>query len=139
MKRIAVLAALAFGLVAGQPSYSAAPSTEASNPEMRAIFEADQADRLERTGKVDWATVARRDAERRARTRQLLAEGRLHSGADFLGAAFVFQHGSGDDYLLAHTLAIIATKKGEPGGPWIAAATLDRYLQHAGRKQIYGT
>jgi hypothetical protein len=55
--------------------------------------------------------------------RDLLARGALRTGADFRKAAFVFQHGdSADDYLLAHVLA-----------------TLDRYLQAIGRKQIFGT
>jgi hypothetical protein len=126
-------------VLAGQSSFAATPGPAVSNPEMTAIYEADQADRAAGMAKIDWSVVNKRDAERQARTRQLLAEGRLHTGADFLGAAYVFQHSGGDGFLLAHTLAIIATKKGEPGGLWIAAATLDRYLQQAGHKQIYGT
>ena len=41
--------------------------------------------------------------------------------------------------LLAHTLAMVALKKGRPDAIWIAAATLDRYLQNIGKPQIYGT
>jgi len=57
-----------------------------------------------------------------------------------LHAAFVFQHGDKpDDYLLAHTLAMVAVKKGQPDALWIAAATLDRYLQRSEKPQIFGT
>jgi hypothetical protein len=110
-----------------------------SNAEMSAIYEADQADR--RAGAaIDWATVTPRDEARRTRTRALLDAGALRSGEDFQHAAFVFQHGSTpDDYLLAHSLAIAAVARGRPDAAWIAAATLDRFLQTIGRSQIYGT
>jgi len=136
MKQAIALAALVALLFWGQASAAAEP---ASDPEMKRIYDADQADRSNDITKIDWAAVGPRDAERRRQTLGLLAKGRLHTGTDFVEAAFVFQHGSGDDFLLAHTLAVIATKKGDPGGPWIAAATLDRYLQTIGQKQIYGT
>lgn len=109
------------------------------NPEMKALFEEDQADRNAGPN-IDWAVVTPRDEERRARTLALLKAGKLHSGDDFWHAAFIFQHGGEpDSYLLAHTLAVIATARGRPDATWIAAATLDRYLQNIGRKQIYGT
>jgi hypothetical protein len=106
---------------------------------MKRIFDEDQ--RVRQPGaKIDWAAVNRTDAERREATRKLLNEGVLHSGQDFEWAAFVFQHGSTpEDYLLAHTLAIVALKKGEQDGAWIAAATLDRYLNSIKQPQIYGT
>jgi hypothetical protein len=70
----------------------------------------------------------------------LLAANALHTPDDYRKAAFVFQHGAQpDDYLLAHSLAVIAVAKGDQGAAWIAAATLDRYLQSIGRPQIYGT
>jgi hypothetical protein len=40
--------------------------------------------------------------------------------------------------LKAHHLAVIAISKGYDAR-WISAATLDRYLQATGKKQIYGT
>ncbi len=134
MKRI-VLAAVLAGLLATQTHAADAPPP-ASNPDMKRLFDADQADRA---NNVMAPGASDRDAERRTQTRQLLAQGALHTGLDFMEAAFVFQHGHGDDFLLAHTLAVVATKKGDAGGPWIAAATLDRYLQSHGHKQIYGT
>lgn len=110
-----------------------------TSAEMTAIFEADQADRQAGPA-IDWAVVTPRDTARRARTRALLDAGGLHSGADFYHAAFVLQHGGeAGDYLLAHTLAVIAAARGRADATWIAAATLDRYLQAIGQPQIYGT
>jgi hypothetical protein len=137
MKTAIVLMALVSLPLSPQTSRAETPSaSSASNPEMKRIYDADQA---ERTGKINHQTLGPNDATRRQQTRDLLAAGQLHTGDDFLEAAFVFQHGQDDDFLLAHTLAVIATKKGASGGPWIAAATLDRYLQSHGHKQIYGT
>jgi hypothetical protein len=109
------------------------------NTEMKAIFDADQADR--RAGAaIDWSMVLPRDRERRARTRTMLDAGALHTGEDFYHAAFIFQHGeAANDFLVAHTLAMAAAARGFRGASWIAAATLDRYLQRIGRPQVYGT
>jgi hypothetical protein len=109
------------------------------NAEMAGMFDLDQSDR-EASGKMTVNAVATRDAERRTRTTALLDAGKLRTGNDFYHAAFVFQHGlTADDYLLAHTLAVIAAGRGRADASWIAAATLDRYLQAIGQKQIYGT
>jgi hypothetical protein len=110
-----------------------------SNPEMQRIFEADQ--KVRQPGaKIDWAIVSKSDAERREATRKLLNGGSLHSADDFTWAAFIFQHGeTPDDYLLAHTLMLIAIKKGKADALWMATATLDRYLQSIHQPQIYGT
>jgi hypothetical protein len=114
--------------------------SDVANPEMQQIFQADQKDRQPGIGKIDWAMVTKSDTARRTATARLLAEGKLHTGEDFERAAFVFQHGdSPDDYLLAHTLAILAVARGQASAMWIAAATLDRYLQSINRPQIYGT
>jgi hypothetical protein len=84
--------------------------------------------------------VNSRDAMRRAEARLLLEAGELKTAQDFHDAAFIFQHGhSPDDYLLAHILAIEAIVKGDASSKWIAAATLDRYLQTIGQKQVFGT
>jgi hypothetical protein len=108
------------------------------NAQMKAIFEEDQRVRL--ASKIDWKAVTNTDAERREETRRLLATGALHTGKDFEEAAFVFQHGlKSDDYLLAHTLAMVAVSKGDVAAIWIAAATMDRYLKKIGQKQVFGT
>ena len=109
-----------------------------TNPEMTAIFAADQAAR--KVSDIDWATVTVEDAARRKRVGELLDAGELHSGDDFYHAAFVFQHGSEpSDYLKAHALALVAVARGKTTATWIAAATLDRYLMAIGQPQIYGT
>ncbi|HEX2763579.1 MAG TPA: hypothetical protein VHM92_06995 [Allosphingosinicella sp.] len=111
-----------------------------SNAEMAALFEADQADRTPGAAGVDWKLVGPRDDTRRARTLELVRAGALQSGDDFWHAAFILQHGKGaGDYLLAHSFALIAAARGRADAAWIAAATLDRYLQTIGQKQIYGT
>jgi hypothetical protein len=110
-----------------------------SNAEMKRIFEEDQLVRQPGLS-IDWTSVGKSDAERRLAMMNLLNTGALHTSEDFTWAAFIFQHGSTpNDYLLAHTLAIVAVKKGNGDTLWIAAATLDRYLQSVKQPQIYGT
>lgn len=118
--------------------YSAIPDWP-DNSEMTAMFDADQADRTDWPN-IDANAVATRDAERREKTKAMLDTGKLRSGTDFYHAAFIFQHGlTTNDYLFAHTLAVVAAARGRSDAAWIAAATLDRYLQTIGQKQIYGT
>jgi hypothetical protein len=118
--------------------YVPGSDSDAPSAKMKTIFAEDQ--RVRMVGKVDWKVVGKTDEERRAETRKLLASGSLHTGKDYEEAAFVFQHGNTpQDYLLAHTLAMIAVSKGEPTAIWIEAATLDRYLEKIGQKQIFGT
>lgn len=132
--RTPLLALAALVLLAG-PALAQAPT---SNAEMTRIYNADQSDR--EPDDIDWDKVTVRDGERRAATRQLLATGALHTAEDYEHAAFIFQHGSKpDDYLLAHTLAMVAVGKGDKGSLWIASAALDRYLMMIGKPQVYGT
>ncbi len=115
------------------------------NPEMTKMFAEDQA--IRDNPKPEWfkdMTFVRKmwadDTARRERTRALLDGGQLTTAEDYYAAAFVFQHGDKpDDYLLAHTLALAAAARGRKDASWIAAATLDRYLQAIGQKQVYGT
>jgi hypothetical protein len=114
------------------------PVARPNNPEMTAIFEADQAAR--KKPDIDWEEVTIEDAARRRRVGELLDAGALHSGDDYYHAAFVFQHGDApSDYLKAHALALLAVSRGKKSATWIAAATLDRYLMAIGQPQIYGT
>jgi hypothetical protein len=122
--------------------YKANNDSETANSEMQGIFEEDQKDRTsgDTMTKEEWSAAEKRDAKRKESTLKLLDAGRLHAAKDFFEAAFVFQHGDfPDDYLLAHTLALIGMAKGDARATWIAAATLDRYLQSIGRPQVYGT
>ena len=151
MKILTLAICLSLGTAAGMAHAQSAPSrltetrpssaTEAtdSNPEMRAIFAADQADRKP-GGSMNWPEVSARDRARKARVRELLDQGQLKTGDDFYSAAFVLQHGdASNDFLLAHALAMAAQAKGRSDAAWIAAATLDRFLQKLDRPQIFGT
>ncbi|MFN4297402.1 MAG: hypothetical protein ACK4FB_11225 [Brevundimonas sp.] len=118
---------------------TAQAETAAHNEELAAMFAADQA---ARTGGMisNGVLVSMQDAERRVRTRAMLDANQINTAQDYFHAAFIFQHGNQpDDFLLAHVLAVTAVSKGHSHASWIAAATLDRYLQHIGRPQIYGT
>jgi hypothetical protein len=136
---------LGFTLLLGAVSASAFAQKPASigaslltNTEMTAIFNADQAARKE--PKIDWSVVREADRNRRIRTQTMLDAGQLSSADDFYHAAYVFQHGDlPDDYLKAHALALVAAARGKAEAAWIAAATLDRYLESIGQAQIYGT
>jgi hypothetical protein len=137
------LAATALLLISG-PGL-AQDQRPANNPEMAEMLAADQAVRHSMTAeklrdRAFLQTMIAEDAERRRRTRALLEAGSLQTAEDYRAAAFVFQHGATpEDYLLAHSLAVAALAKGDDESAWIAAATLDRYLQMTGKAQIYGT
>jgi len=125
-----------------QRTYKLRDEAVASNAEMRRIYDEDQRPRQDfpKLSPDQWKAISKEDAVRRQRTHDLLMAGRLQSADDFREGAFVFQHGdTPDDYLLAHTLAMIAVAKGDEGALWIGTATLDRYLQSIHRPQIYGT
>lgn len=110
-----------------------------TNVTMTAIFDADQAAR-EGGEVIDWAVVGEMDRARRVHTQVLMDANLLINGDDFYHAAFVFQHGdSPEDFLKAHILAMVAVIKGRVNASWIAAASLDRYLQSIDRPQVFGT
>jgi hypothetical protein len=106
---------------------------------MADIFAADQNAR-KNPAAIDWKLLWPEDAARRIETQRLLDSGALTSADDFYHAAYVFQHGDkAEDFLKAHALAVVAVARGKQEATWIAAATLDRYLQRIGQPQIYGT
>ena len=125
--------------------YTSAP--QESSTEMQRIFSEDQADRqinmadMTPQHRLDWSNkIGPRDAQRRKQVLDLVSRRALHSGQDFEEAAFIFQHGERpNDFLIAHTFAMVAVAKGRTKSRWIAAATLDRYLQKIQQPQIYGT
>ena len=89
---------------------------------------------------LDWEAIARRDQERESDVRSLLADGQIETGREFQFAALIFQHSSTDAGIaLAHVLAVSAIIKGDAGAKWLAAATLDRYLQRQKQPQLFGT
>ncbi len=113
------------------------PASRADNPALNAMFNADQKARQD--NHLD-LLESMADAERLAEAKAMLDRGEIRSGADYFRAAFIFHHSrEADDILKAHVLATAALAQGHQDAAWIAAASLDRYLQGTGRPQIYGT
>jgi hypothetical protein len=97
-------------------------------------------DQSENPGNISPEDYYRHGDARRAEIRQLLEEGKVTSGEDYSDAALIFQHGqSPEDFLFAHILATQALMRGGSDDKWIAAATLDRYLQSINQPQVFGT
>lgn len=84
---VVVLLACAVGCDSTPPTL---PAPQADNTELQSIVAADQADREPAIGSIDWSAVGPRDAARRTRVLQLIAEDRLHTSKDFEQAALVF-------------------------------------------------
>lgn len=113
-----------------------------SQATIKQLFDEDQKDRqgAMSLGPKQWKKISARDAERRREAHKMLDAGTLKTGEDFEDASFIFQHGdTPQDYLLAHILAMAAMEKGDAQARWIAAATLDRYLQAVKQPQVFGT
>lgn len=88
----------------------------------------------------DWDKISADDAARRKEAAALISNGEIVTADDYYHAAYIFQHGdTPEDYLKAHTLATASALKGRSDAAWIAAATLDRYLQATGKPQVFGT
>jgi hypothetical protein len=89
---------------------------------------------------VTQTEIKARGEQRRRVVSSMLEKGQVQTGEDFHDAALLFQHGeSADDYLLAHILAVEAVIKGDDKSKFLAAATLDRYLQSINKPQVFGT
>src|SRR5260370_22701704 len=124
------------------PTYLSAQQAESQPSEIQRLYDEDQKDRdfgANSTGSPEQRKrMSERDEVRRNRVRQLLDQGALKSGTDYRQAAFIFQHGSiPSDYLLAHCLAMVGVFRGDMDSRWIAAATLDRYLQSIKQPQVF--
>ena len=122
-------------------SHAEAAENKTDNREIQQIFDADQKDRAAPPGKaLDWMAISPRDSARRKRVRELLDQGSLKTGKDYWRAAMVFQHGDGsDDILMAHVLAVTSIGMGYKDARWLAASSLDRFLQRLKQPQIFGT
>lgn len=142
MTRVAwcgVIAVTALGAVSPSLGQPAKPQAT-ENVELARMFKEDQDDRKPGLHGIDWAVVKPRDDVRLARVRELYATNALHTGADWLHAALILQHGNEpDDYLLAHEMCVAALAEGEQGAKWLVAASEDRFLMGIGRKQRFGT
>src|SRR5258708_20534662 len=97
---------------------SAPASTDSAD--LLILYEQDQADRSGNA--IDGVTMYQRDAERRARVRDLLDAGAVRTAGDYYHAALVFQHADNVEGIqLAHELAIIAAALGNREARWLAA------------------
>lgn len=118
-------------------------SAQSTSPARVAVSRAHQLeieDQSENPGNISAAEYYRHGDARRAEIRKLVEEGRLTSGEDFSDAALIFQHGqTAEEFLFAHVLAVEALIRGGSADKWLAAATLDRYLQAVNRPQVFGT
>jgi hypothetical protein len=129
------LAVLSLGLN-GLSAQTAAPATAPVSRVHQLMIE----DQSENPGNISAAEYYRHGDARRAEVRKFLEEGKITSGEDFSDAALIFQHGqTAGDFLFAHILAVEGLIRGGAADKWIAAATLDRYLQAVGQPQVFGT
>jgi hypothetical protein len=120
----------------GLSAQSAAPISAA----VSRVHQLEIEDQSENPGNISAAEYYRQGDPRRAEVRKLLEEGKLSSGEDFSDAALIFQHGrTAEEFLFAHVLAVEALTRAGSADKWLAAATLDRYLQAVNRPQIFGT
>lgn len=120
----------------GLSAQSAAPATAA----VSRVHQLEIEDQSENPGNISAAEYYRHGDARRAEVRKLLEEGKLTSGEDFSDAALIFQHGqTPEEFLFAHILAVEALIRAGSADKWLAAATLDRYLQAVNRPQVFGT
>jgi len=113
-----------------------------ANPELAALYREDQDARSRGPDGIDWSVVAKDDAARRVRVREILADGGAKVALDYYHAAMVFQHGDKvTDYQMAHELALRAASldSGDRQALWLAAAAKDRELMNLGKPQLYGT
>jgi hypothetical protein len=112
---------------------------DATNEELRRIYDDDQADRV---GNVLRDGVMERDAARRARVSEILATVGARTADDYFFAAMVFQHGQEvASYERAQELAMkaLAVDPSHRRARWLVAAATDRALVARGQPQRYGT
>ncbi|PYP91563.1 MAG: hypothetical protein DMG65_06900 [Candidatus Angelobacter sp. Gp1-AA117] len=148
---VGFFAALLVWITLWPQSNKSQSSPQPDNQELQQLFADDQHDRgadpfsdKEKPAKgwkdLPWDEINKHDLARQARVHEMLNSGTVRTGNDYIWASLIFQHGrTSNDYLLAHVLAMAAVSKGEKGGRWIAAATLDRYLHSMKQAQVFGT
>ena len=140
MKRSRILPLLLLLCLAAISAQEPADDSSAISDELVVLYRADQADRSSRPTSEQWQEIGKRDAARLGRVKEIVGQGLLESAEDYFHAAMVLQHGQGaDNILLAHVLSTVAGFKGHETGQWLAAASLDRFLQRVDRAQIFGT
>ena len=129
------IAVLSFGLI-GLAAQTVGPAA----PAVSRVHELEIEDQSENPGNISADEAYRHGDARRAEVRMLLAQGKLITGEDFSDAALIFQHGrTSEDFLFAQVLAVEGLSRGGSADKWIAASTLDRYLQSINQPQVFGT
>jgi hypothetical protein len=119
-----------------------ATSVGADNERLRAIVQADQAERENEWKPEDFQSILQRDAERRAEVQSELSSGRVLTSSDYFNAALVMQHGQGlEDIRMAHALATISASldPSNRSAKWLKAASWDRMMSTQKKPQWYGT
>ena len=129
------MAILSLGSLRLSPQSTPPPTASASR-----VHQLETEDQSDNPGNISAEEYYRHGDARRAEIRKLLEEGKVVSGEDFSDASLIFQHGqTPGDFLFAHILAVEALIRGGSADKWIAAATLDRYLQSVNQPQVFGT
>ena len=110
--------------------------------ELAELYEEDQKDReedLTNASPKQHTRIAERDQQRRTRVAEIVDEGILESPDDYYHAAGILHHGNQPEhYLLAHVLATAAAFLGHRNARRLSATTLDRFLHHVDRPQLFG-
>lgn len=129
------------GTLLAQKPPKKAEAQAAVSRELAELYRDDQKDQNDPTWTADNdLEFSKRQETRRDRVMQFVTAGQLASAEDWNHAAMLLQHGqSADDYLLAHVLAVPPATQKLPFSEFMSAATLDRFLQHIGRPQIFAT
>ena len=143
-----IFIAVVICLIASPVSAQSVGTSHQQRPEqgksMQQLFDEDQAD-VPTAAKGSLAPLTFEQYNRRVKARMQeirdrLAAGELKTGEDFFDAGLIFQHSdNADGYLFAHVLAMESLFRGYDRAKWLAATTLDRYLQAVKQPQVFGT
>ncbi|WP_126971269.1 tetratricopeptide repeat protein [Gynurincola endophyticus] len=108
------------------------------NEELQKMADADQQSRM--VANINWSVLNREDSLRRVRVFELIKDGQLRTGKDYLNAGIIFQHGNDT---LASGMAVQSFEKAlqldSSLNRWWYAAAVDRDLMRKGQPQVYGT
>lgn len=112
------------------------------NEELRALYQADRHEHANqaKVNTPEYTAMRARDLQRRQRVMELLAAQELQSAEDYFHAAWIMNHGDGEqDAENAHRLALRSSELGHRPARWLAAASYDRWQMYQGKPQKYGT
>jgi TPR repeat protein len=115
---------------------------EEMNTELVALFAADQEDHTagNMVGTAEYEAMRARDAARRSRVRDIIAESHTNHPHDLYHAAWILNHGdTPNDAEMAYRLADRAAAVGHRPARWLRAAAYDRWQMYQGLPQRFGT